>query len=89
MPHHAEPIAILQPSLHSVSEFTRCVLKIAIDLGVSEARQLFDEYQEEFDSEIFDEVCDALSDNGFPNVCQDDTFLIWPKGSELPEEWAQ
>ena len=84
----AEPIVILQPSLHAVSEFTRCVLKIALDLGCP-VRHLFDEYSEEFDDEIFHEVCEALTENGFPNVCQDDTFLIWPKGSEIPEEWAQ
>jgi len=87
---HAEPEAMLQPSLHTLEEYRELVFAEAEDRGVDVRpwREIAScEGSMEWASWDIDDVLQKIQDAGYPVIEQDDTLLIYPKGSEVPEEW--
>lgn len=86
-----EAETILQPSLHTIPEYRDMVFDEAESRGVdvSDLRKECEEDTEdgEWDCERIDDALQRIGDAGYPYVEADDTLLIWPKGSEIPEEW--
>jgi hypothetical protein len=71
---------VLQPSLHTVEEFDMMVIDEAESRGidVSKLRATFDP---EWSSECADEAITLLQTAGYVTVLDNDTFLIYPKGT--------
>ena len=81
---------ILQPSLHTISEYVGMVIDEAESRGVDVA-DLRAEYDADPDGEwvgsLADDALSRLWDAGYKWVEENDTLLIWPQGVEIPEEW--
>jgi len=84
MTQEIEAETVLQPSLHSISEYVGLVLDEAESRGidVSDLRA-----EGEFINEQADEALSRMWEAGYHSVEQDDVLLIWPQGSEIPDEW--
>jgi hypothetical protein len=84
------PETVLQPSLHTISEYVDLVLSEAEsrDIDIADLRAEFDADPEgEFIGELADDALSRLSDGGFANIEAEDTLLIMPKDASLPAYW--
>lgn len=78
-----EPETILQPTLHTLSEYVDMVLEKCEcrDVNVSDLRRQFEADPEgAWIGEIAGDAMTRLGGAGYPNVEQEDTFLVWSKG---------
>lgn len=86
-----EPIVILQPSLHTISEYVDIVIGEAESLGV-DVSDLRTEYDADPDGELVGDLADdclaRLSDAGYANAEEYDALIIMDKGDDLPDGWA-
>ena len=90
MTQEIEAETVLQPSLHSISEYVGLVLDEAEsrDIDVSDLRAEYDADPDgEFINEQADKALSRMWEAGYHSVEQDDVLLIWPQGSEIPDEW--
>ncbi len=85
----AEPLTILQPSLHSMEEFTEILISEAESFGVSQEELVdWNSMKESPDAdpqEIQNEILDAIRALGYPVIDEEDSVLIYPKGTILKE----
>lgn len=89
-----EAETVLQPSLHTISEYVDLVIgEVECRDNGAAVQKLRNEYdadpEGEHIGEIADEALALLVDAGYAYAEQDDTLLIWPKGVEIPEEWQE
>lgn len=86
-----EPETVLQPSLHTLSDYALLVFDEARSRGI-DMDDLVREHDEDADGEFCGErimeALERISDAGYSYVEQDDTLLIWPKGMDVPAEWS-
>ena len=92
MKREPEAETILQPSLHTISEYVDMVISEAEsrDLDVADIRREYDSDPDgEWICSMADEVLSRLHDAGYANMEGDDTLLIMPKGEPLPSDWQE
>ncbi len=88
----SEPETVLQPSLHTISEYVDMVLDEAEcrSVDVSDLRKEFDEDPDgEFIGETADEALSRLWEAGYANAEDNDTLIIMPKNVPLPDDWQE
>lgn len=90
-----EAETVLQLSLHTIPEYVGLVLDEAESRGVDVAslRTEYDKLNKRktgtdpwWIGEIADDALGLIANAGYPCVEENDILLIWPKGTEVPEE---
>lgn len=92
MSKSTEAETVLQPSLHTISEYVDLVISEAESRGidVADLRAEFDAAPEgESINELADDALGRIADAGYACVEENDSLLIWPHGVELPAEWSE